>query len=179
MRSHGIRRDAFTRDRENDPWAYDIEYRGFKCNPTDITSAIGLSQLESVHDEHQRRTQIAERYRSILDKRGDLTLQSISSDVVHSHHLFPVLLNVDALAIDRDDVMREMNCRGIGTSIHYRPLHLFDRFVRHCRIGPTGTSNADWIYKRLMSLPLYTRLTNDDVDRVATTLIDIVQEHRR
>jgi dTDP-4-amino-4,6-dideoxygalactose transaminase len=176
-RSHGMRRDAFTRDRAADPWAYDIEGLGHKCNPTDIMSAIGLAQLETVVSEHDRRTQLAARYRHALGGRETLSLQTISSDVVHSHHLFPVLLNLDALAIDRDEVMREMNRRGISTSIHYRPLHQFPDFARRCRID--RTTNSDWVYERLVSLPLYTRLADEDVDRVAATLIEILEDHSR
>ena len=178
-RSHGMRRDAFTRDCAADPWTYDIEGLGYKCNPTDIMSALGLAQLESVDDEHRRRVQIAARYRSALDGREDLSLQIISRDVIHSHHLFPVLLNLDALTITRDSVMREMGQRGISTSIHYRPLHQFAGFATRCRVGPTGTPNSDWVYERLISLPLYTRLADEDVDRVVAALIEILEENRR
>ena len=120
-----------------------------------------------------------ETYTAAFAGREDVALQKISPHVAHSHHLFPVLVNVDALRVGRDDVMRQMLARGVGVSLHYRPLHLFADFSRRCRIGLQCGRNSEWIHKRLISLPLHTRMSDGDVDRVAATLIEILEANRR
>ena len=178
-RLHGMRRDAFTRDCGPDPWAYDVQGLGYKCNLTDIASALGLAQLDGVEEQDRRRAQIASRYRRALAGRDELILQSISSDVVHGNYLFPVLLRIEMLDVDRDTIMRELLARGVATSVHYRALHLFPDFVTFCRISPQCGENSGWVCQRLITLPLYARLSDADVDLVVQTLIEVIERHRR
>lgn len=178
-RSHGIRRDAFTRETRPDPWAYDVRGSGHKCNLPDVLAALGVAQLDAIDREHRKRETLVARYRSWFVSRDDVMLQSLRPGVVHSHHLFPVLLRLEALTIGRDEVMRELQRRGIGTSLHYRPLHLFEEVAARCRVSACAGGGAEWVYERLISLPLYSTLTQDDVDLVASTLIDVLQSHAR
>jgi perosamine synthetase len=178
-RLHAIRRDVWTRTNTADPWLYDVEGLGHKYNMPDILAALGLAQLDSLESDLRQRTEIAERYRRAFVRRDDLRLQSIRGDVVHAHHLFPVLLNIEALRLDRDQVMREMHASGVSTSLHYRPLHLFPGFAALCRIGPKCGQASEWVYERLITLPLYSRLSDQDVDRVCETLIGVLTRNRR
>jgi perosamine synthetase len=146
---------------------------------SDMMAAMGLVQLESVADELHRRQAIAGQYLRAFAGREDVRTQFVRPEVRHAWHLFPILLRLDMLRVDRDEFMRELLDRGIATSIHYRPLHLFERFAPHCRIGPRCGEASGWIYERLITLPLYSRLDPQDVAWIIESVLDLLQKHKR
>ena len=179
-RHHGIRKDAWTRRCDDEPWNYDIEGPGHKYDMPDLLAAIGLAHLRRVHEEFGRRRTLAERYRASLREREDeLSLLTVSPFVEHGWHLFTVLLNLEALGTTRDQILRDLLEMGIVCAVHYRPLHLFPGFAALCKVTPDCGKTSEWAYERLISLPFYTSLQFDDVDRVADALIGRLRYHRR
>ena len=174
MRLHGINRDAFDRFTAKVPsWYYEIVAPGFKYNLTDIAAALGIHQLKRIPAFQVRREQIAQQY---LDAFSDLPLvmppQPIEGDT-HSWHLF-VLRLADELEMDRDAFIEQMYARGIGCSVHYIPLHLQPYWRDRYDLRPEQFPHSQKAFERMLSIPLYTAMTDADVQRVITAVREIV-----
>lgn len=175
MRSHGLDRDAFDRFRKvGASWAYDVAAPGFKYNLTDLAAAIGLVQLGRSDDLRSGRQRAAERY---LDQLSDLPLDcpaAAPSDSLHSWHLFPIRVHEDA-PLTRDDVIAALAAQGIGTSVHYRPLHQMGYWRRHSTFAPDEFPESDRYFAGALSLPLFASMTDGDVDRVAGAVRELLR----
>lgn len=164
MRLHGIDRDVF--NRFTDPrtsWVYDVVAPGFKYNLTDIASALGLVQLQRANDFGRIRAERVMRYNAAF---GDLPLilpPGPADGDSHSWHIYFVQLTKDA-PVDRDDFILALKEQGIGTSVHYRPLHQMTVWKPFCE-GATFPQ-ADLLFSRCVSLPLFMAMTNTEQDRV-------------
>lgn len=176
MRLHGMSRDAFDRYTSNKPsWYYEIVAPGFKYNLTDIASSMGLAQLSRANGFHQQRSMMAMRYKNEL--RG-LPLR-LPPDVlnkttdIHSWHLFVISL-ADNAPVNRDEFVRKMSASGIGTSVHFIPLHLQPYWRDQYKLDAASFPNANDYYKGAVSLPLYTKMTNSDQTRVIQAVRDIL-----
>jgi len=173
MRLHGINRDAFDRFTAKVPsWYYEIVAPGFKYNLTDIAAALGIHQLKRIPAFQVRREQIAQQY---LEAFADLPLITPPLPVegdTHSWHLF-VLRLADELEMDRDAFIEQMYARGIGCSVHYIPLHLQPYWRDRYGLRPEQFPHSQKAYERMLSIPLYTAMTDADVQRVITAVREI------
>jgi len=171
MRLHGINRDAFDRFTTKVPsWYYEIVAPGFKYNLTDIAAAMGLHQLKRLPGFQTRREQIAARYDEAL---ADLPLilppRPVHAGDLHSWHLYVVRLS-DAAQIHRDQLIDSLFADGIGVSVHYIPLHLHPYWKERYELKPEQFPHSQKAYERMVTLPLYTRMTDDDVERVISAV---------
>ena len=171
MRLHGINRDAFDRFTAKVPsWYYEIVAPGFKYNLTDIAAAMGLHQLKRLPGFQTRREQIAARYDEAL---ADLPLilppRPVHAGDLHSWHLYVVRLSDDA-TLNRDQLIESLFADGIGVSVHYIPLHLHPYWRDRYDLKPEQFPHSQHAYERMVSLPLYTRMTDGDVDRVVASV---------
>ncbi len=167
MRLHGINRDAFDRFTAKVPsWYYEIVAPGFKYNLTDIAAALGLHQLKRIDGFQRRREDIAARYDAAL---ADLPLilppRPVNEGDVHSWHLYVVRLK-DEAGTTRDAVIERLFADGIGVSVHYIPLHLHPYWQERYALRPEQFPHSQKAYERMLTLPLYTRMTDADVERV-------------
>jgi dTDP-4-amino-4,6-dideoxygalactose transaminase len=170
MRLHGINRDAFDRFTAKVPsWYYEIVAPGFKYNLTDIAAALGLHQLRRAHGFQQRRAALAARYGAGLRGLPLLAPPAPPAGETHSWHLYVVRLSDDA-PIGRDALIEALFAAGIGCSVHYIPLHLHPYWRERYGLGPQDFPHSQHAYERMLSLPLYTRMTDADVDRVLDAL---------
>ncbi len=169
MRLHGIDRDAFDRYHAPTPaWRYDVVAAGFKDNMTDIAAAIGRVQLARLDAMHKRRQAIAEYYLRELDDLPVELPRSAPSGQVHAWHLF-VITVTDAARITRDDVIDRLAAAGIGTSVHFIPLHRLTHwktFTQDARKYPV----ADAAATRVLSLPNHSGLSDADAERVVAAI---------
>jgi dTDP-4-amino-4,6-dideoxygalactose transaminase len=179
MRLHGIDRDAFDRYTTKTPaWFYSVVAPGFKYNMTDVAAAMGIHQLRKLDRFLRRREDLAYRYDEGL--RG-FCLQlpaHAPQDEVHAWHLYVIRLNDDA-PVSRDDFIDAMSAAGIGTSVHFIPLHLHPYWRNKYRLRPEQFPNATKAFNHAVSLPLYTRMTDADQDRVIRTARSILDRPRR
>jgi dTDP-4-amino-4,6-dideoxygalactose transaminase len=178
MSLHGISRDAWKRYTAEGSWYYEIVAPGYKYNLTDIAAAIGLHQLRKADCLHERRTQIAELY---LDRLGDMEeviLPQVMPNRIHSWHLFPVRFNSRKVHIDRAEVISQLKQAGIGTSVHWMPLHMHPYYREKFGYKHSDCPSAASIYPELISLPLYPDLTAEDVEYVCGTLREIIAQSR-
>lgn len=165
MRLHGIDRDAFDRFRSERPsWYYEIVAPGFKYNLPDLAAAVGIHQLRRVAAMHARRDVIAARYdEAFADLPVRLPPRPAAGDV-HAWHLYVLRLGDEACA--RDAFISRLAADGIGTSVHYIPLHLQPYWRDRYRLCAEAFPHSQRVYEHAVSLPLYSRMRDEDVERV-------------
>ena len=170
MRLHGISRDAFDRYTSEMPsWHYEVIAPGFKYNLTDIAAAIGIQQLRKLGRFHERRVAIARQYLEAFRDLPVILPADAPAGDLHAWHLFILRLTADA-PLDRATFIQQMAAAGIGTSVHFIPLHLHPYWRDTYRLTPEQFPNAQQAYEGAVSLPLYTRMTDADVARVIETV---------
>jgi len=166
MRLHGMSRDAFDRFTATVPsWYYEIVAPGFKYNLTDIASALGLQQLKRLGAFQKRREEIALQFNEAFAGLPVITPPLATGDDTHAWHLYVMRLG-DATQLSRDAFIERLFAAGIGCSVHYIPLHLQPYWRDRYGLSPEGFPHSQKAYERMVSLPLYTRMTNADVARV-------------
>jgi dTDP-4-amino-4,6-dideoxygalactose transaminase len=170
MRTHGLNRDAFDRfSRVGASWSYDIVAPGFKYNLTDLAAAIGLAQLERVYEFQARREAIAEHYlQHLADLPIDLPARAPENGL-HAWHLFPIRIRSEANA-RRDDVVERFTAKGIGSSVHYRPLHQMTYWRRQLHGQAACFPVADRYFEGALTLPLYPGMGEVEADEVISVL---------
>jgi dTDP-4-amino-4,6-dideoxygalactose transaminase len=179
MGLHGMNKDAWQRFAPGGSWRYDIVCPGYKCNMTDIQAAMGLHQLAKAERFWTRRREIVGRYREGLGDIAELVLPDDYADGRHSWHLYPVRLRLERLAIGRDRFIELLKAAGISANVHYLPVHLFTYYRETFGFKPGDFPVAERLSAAEVTLPLYTRLTDDDVDDVIAAVRSIVSGNRR
>jgi len=174
MSLHGISRDAWKRYTAEGSWYYEIIAPGYKYNLTDIAASIGLHQLRKADELHQRRSQWARLYSALLGDVEELVLPTVMPNRIHSWHLFPIRLKSDQFGLDRAEVISELKKAGIGTSVHWMPLHMHPYYRQQLGCEPSDYPCATAIYPELITLPLYPDLTAEDVKYVCQHLKNIL-----
>ena len=175
MRTHGLDRDAFDRFRRvGATWSYQIVAPGFKYNLPDLAAAIGITQLERAHQFQAARQAVAERYRMRLESLPIDCPIPAPKGGLHAWHLFPVRIHSDA-PVGRDEVIALLTSRGIGSSVHYRPLHQMTYWRKDERIARTAFPVADRYFEGAVTLPLYPDMREADVDEVASVLREALE----
>jgi dTDP-4-amino-4,6-dideoxygalactose transaminase len=173
MRLHGIDRDAFNRFRSRTPaWYYEVIAPGFKYNLTDIAAAMGLVQLDRLAGFQARRVQLAERYDAAL---ADLPLILPSwggEGDQHAWHLYVVRLNHDAVkqGYCRERLIDHMSHNGIGTSVHYVPLHRQPYWRDSLNTPTEKLPVSEGAYQTMVSIPLFTMMSDDDQQHIIGSL---------
>ena len=178
MRLHGINEDVFDRYASDKPsWHYEVVAPGFKYNMTDIASAIGVHQLQKAHAFRRRREWIAQQYESAFGEFPLTTPWVAVPDDLHAWHLYVILLDLQALTIDRNRFIELMCDAGIGTSVHFIPLHLQPYWRDQYNLEPEDFPVAIDTYRRAVSLPIYPKMTDSDVQRVIDAVRGILGNH--
>jgi dTDP-4-amino-4,6-dideoxygalactose transaminase len=167
MRLHGMSRDAFDRFTAKVPsWYYEIVAPGFKYNLTDIAAAMGIHQLRRAHEFRVRREQIALAYNAAFADLPVITPPVAQPGDMHAWHLYVLRLG-DAAPVQRDALIERLFAAGIGCSVHYIPLHLQPYWRDRYALRPGQFPHSQRAYEQMLSLPLYTRMLDADVQRVA------------
>jgi dTDP-4-amino-4,6-dideoxygalactose transaminase len=179
MRLHGMNRDVFHRTSSQLPfWYYEVIAPGFKYNMSDITAALGIHQLQKAEAFLQRRTDIATQYTQALI---DLPVRTPYRHPHHTHawHLYVLQLQLEEINIDRNTFIDKMTAAGIGTSVHFIPLHLQPYWRDRYNFKPEDFPVALDVYQRVVSLPIYPSMSAEDVTRVITAVRTILNEAQR
>ncbi len=172
MRLHGIDREVWDRYTARDAsWRYEVVAPGFKYNLTDIASAIGRVQLSRADEFLARRREIARTYREAFARRDYLIPPEDSRG--HAWHLFPLQIDETKLTLDRDEFIRRLGRKGIGVSVHFIPLHLHPYWRDRYGLRPGDFPEALKKYSRVISLPIYPSLTEDQVGRVIQAVLEV------
>ncbi len=175
MSLHGLSRDAWSRYSGGGTWDYRIVAPGFKYNMTDIAAAIGIHQLERAESMRRQRESIADIYYRELGDNPWLSLPLRSPNRLHSWHLFPIRLNLEKLKVNRNAFVDALRDEGIGFSVHWRPLHMHP-YYRDIGWQPEQFPVASREWERLVSLPFFHGLRQDEIDTVVATLHTLTQK---
>ncbi len=177
MRLHGINRDIWDRYRSKKPnWYYEVVAPGFKYNMPDIAASVGIHQLKKAYRFQKQREAIARRYTEAF---ADLPIKTpfiANPEDIHSWHLYVIQLESEKLKITRDEFIEKMAEKGIGTSVHFIPLHLHPYWRERYGFRPEDFPVAFDCYRRAVSLPIYTKMTDDDVNSVIQAVRKILSE---
>lgn len=179
MALHGMSRDAWKRFTKEGSWYYEVLEPGFKYNMADVAAAIGVHQLAKCERFWEARRERAGWYHELLADVPEVAAPQARPDVQHAWHLYVIQLELDRLRIGRNEFIQELGAAQIGTSVHYVPLHMHPYYQRALGHEPGDFPAALGLYERIISLPLYTRMTRDDVERVVDAVRSIAARHRR
>jgi len=171
-------RDAWNRYAERGSWYYEVVECGFKYNLSDIQAAIGLVQLRKLDRMNARRAEIAARYNEAFAELDEVELPPDRADSRHAWHLYALRLRLETLEIGRAEFIERMRDRGIGCSVHFIPVPLHPYYQRTLELrDPCERALAE--YPRLVSLPLHSRLSDEEVERVIAAVREIIAAHRK
>ncbi len=179
MALHGISKDAWKRYTAEGSWYYEILHAGYKYNLTDIAAALGLEQLKRQEEFLAARARIAQRYADAFADLAELRCPIVRADRTHAWHLFVIELAPDRLRISRNEFIEQLRQSGIGTSVHFIPLHLHPYYRERFGYQPGDFPEAWDIYQRIVSLPIYPAMSDADVDDVIASVRTIVERERR
>lgn len=175
MRTHGVDRGALDRFRKiGSSWSYDIVAPGFKYNMTDVASALGVVQLAKAHSFQEQRQKAALHYFEALSGLP-LDFPALPpAGSMHSWHLFPVRIHENARAT-RNEVIAALTRAGIGSSVHYRPLHKMAFWAERYPSQPGEFLAADRYFAGAVTLPLFPGMMDAEVERVADVLREVLE----
>lgn len=179
MRLHGIGRDAWKRYTAEGSWYYEVLAAGYKYNMTDVQSAIGLVQLGKCDGLRQMRASIAARYDAAFSACPWFEIPASLPDRESGLHLYPIRLHLDRLLIDRAEFIQRLKERGIGTSVHFIPLHLHPFYRDRYGCRPEDLPVATREYPRYLSLPFFPTMSAEQVDYVIENVIDLARSNTR
>ena len=180
LKFHGMSREAWKRFAASGTPNYDILMPGFKYNMMDIQAAIGIHQLPKLDGFIDRRTEIAELYNRELAGIEELALpQYAPYQQRHAWHLYTPLVRIEKLDIDRDRFMEELKTHNIGSGLHYKAIHHHAWYRQHLNLPDSALPNASYASERILSLPLFPKMTDDDARDVVAAVKAVIATHRR
>ncbi|MGD9784592.1 MAG: DegT/DnrJ/EryC1/StrS family aminotransferase [Hyphomicrobiaceae bacterium] len=179
MRLHGISRDVFDRfTSKASSWYYEVIAPGYKYNLTDLAAAIGIIQLRKADEFATERAAIAARYNVAFADMPVVLPQGPAAGDTHSWHLYVLQLKLDELRIDRDRVIDELRALGIGTSVHYIPLHRQPYWRDTYHLSAADFPVSDDVYHRSFSLPIWQGMSDAEIDRVIVSVRNVLTSNR-
>lgn len=175
---HGMNHDAWKRYTEAGSWYYEVLAAGYKCNMTDIQASIGIHQLRRLDGFIRRRQEIAGMYDSAFSDLREILLPARRADRNHTFHLYPIRLNTDLLQLSRTEFIDELHARNIGASVHFIPLHRHPFYRDQFGYRPEEFPECEEIYRGLLSLPLYPKMSDRDAGEVIGAVHEIIAAYR-
>ena len=175
---HGMSNDAWDRYTERGSWAYRVLAAGYNYVMYDYQAALGHAQFNRLEEFQRVRTHLAARFNEQLAEVPGIVTPIEREDTTHAWHLYVVRLQPEVLTISRDEFIVAMKERGIGTSVHFIPIHHQPFYRETYGWAPGDFPAADEAFETMVSLPLYTRMSEREVDRVVAAVEDIARAHR-
>ena len=173
FRNHGINIDH-TQRKKLGSWFYEMIDLGYNYRLSDIQSALANSQLGKLAIWVERRQEIARKYDTEFRGIPALKPLTVRPDVSHAYHLYVVRLDLSQLRGDRGDIFTALRADGIGVNVHYIPVHLHPYFKENLGTGPGLCPEAEAAYEEIITLPLFPRMTDDDVNRVIGSVKKVI-----
>jgi len=174
FRNHGIESDHRQRA-EKGTWYYEMLDLGYNYRLTDIQCALGLSQLRKLPAWIERRREIAKRYDEAFAKEPCIKALEVDKNAFHVYHLYVVKLMLERLKVDRAEVFSNLRKAGIGVNVHYIPVHLHPYYQKTFGTKQGLCPVAESAYERIISLPMFPAMTNDDVNRVIASVKEVLE----
>lgn len=177
--THGMSKAAWNRYGKGGSWRYDIEYPGHKYNMFDIQAALAKTQMNKLEFMQDRRKEIVKKYEEAFSHLDGIKLPPEAEYTTHSWHLYVVRLDLDKLTIDRDKFIELMAEANIGTSVHFIPVHLMSYYRENYGYKEGDFPVAESYFDTILSLPLYPKMNDDDVEDVINAVTNIIKENHK
>ena len=174
FRNHGITSDHRQREQQGS-WFYEMVDLGYNYRLTDFQCVLGISQLRKLPGWVARRQEIARRYDAAVAKIPGVEPLGVREDVSHAYHLYVIRLDVTQLQVTRTEVFAALRAEGIGVNVHYIPVHLHPFYRQRFGTGPDLCPVAEAAYERILSLPIFPRMTEGDVEDVIIAVHRVVE----
>lgn len=175
---HGISRDAWKRYSDEGYRHWDILYAGYKYNMFDLQAALGLHQLDRIEHFLTIRKNYVERYNHAFEQYPEIQRLHPQPGIKHAHHLYIVLFDTERLAASRDQLMKAIQAENIGIGIHFRAVHLHPFYRKTFGFVPGELPVAESASERLLSLPLYPAMSEQDVNDVIAVVGKVIRAYR-
>ncbi|MDI6812221.1 MAG: UDP-4-amino-4,6-dideoxy-N-acetyl-beta-L-altrosamine transaminase [Desulfitobacteriaceae bacterium] len=179
LSTHGMSRNAWNRYTAAGSWYYEVLYPGYKDNMTDIQAALGITQLHKLERLQGLRQDIARRYNEAFGPMPELEIPVEQEYARHAWHLYIIKLNLDKLTIDRSRFIEELKEEKIGTSVHFIPVHFQPYYRETYGYKPGDFPLAEATFERIISLPLYPKMSAQDAEDVIAAVARVVERARR
>lgn len=173
LRLHGMSKDGWKRYAKEGSWYYEIHEAGYKCNLSDINAALALTQLKRLNHLNRRRRELVDAYCEKIHDIPGIRTQKQLPGTQSSWHIFPVWVDRKRYGMDRNQLVKELWNRNIGTSVHFIPVHLQPFYQKTYGYQDGDFPEAEKVFRGILSLPLFPRMLRKDVDDVAAALLDI------
>ncbi len=175
LRTHGITKDADKLSQDPGPWYYEMHDLGFNYRMTDIQAALGISQLRMLDRFVKRRREIVNRYNEAFKDVGWLEIPCEKESVYSAFHLYVLQIDFEKIKKSRKDIMEELRNNAIGTQVHYIPIHLQPFYKNKFEYQIGDFPNAENYYKKALTIPLYAKMEDDDIEYVIEAVIHILE----
>jgi perosamine synthetase len=180
MRLHGIGGDAWKRYSQTGSWYYEVHHAGYKMNLCDLLSALGQAQLKKCDAFGQRRREISDYYMDRFSRLEEVELPPThESCSQHAWHLYVLRIRPDVLELDRKEFIQQLKDAGVGTSVHFIPLHLHPFYAAEYGYKKGDFPNAEDAFSRCISLPIYPDLQLEEMQRVACAVEHCIIRNRK
>ena len=176
---HGMSKDGWKRFQTGGKWAYDVADLGYKYNMTDISASFGIEQLSHVNNWHQRRLHIVSQYQKGMSGIKGLILPQHTSGKVHAWHLYVIRVIPELWRLTRNELIEKINEKGIGTSVHYIPMHMHSYYEKKYGFNPEDFPIAKQLSESVITLPLYPGMTEKQIEYVTSTINTLWKEYRK
>ena len=176
---HGISKDAWKRYSAEGSWYYEIVCPGYKYNMTDIQASLGLHQLEKLNIFQKKREKIAKDYNEAFKDMKEITIPFVKDNIKHAWHLYVIKIVSEKLKINRNQFIEALKAENIGTSVHFIPAHLQPYYRDTFGFKKGDFPNAEYAFERVISLPLFPKMSDKDVNDVINSVKKIVEYYKK
>lgn len=173
FRNHGITSDYRQREKQGS-WFYEMVDLGYNYRITDIQCALGLSQLNKLHGWVKRRQEITAMYNAAFAELSTVRPLAVRPEVFHAYHLYVVRFDLTKLGATRGEIFAALRAEGIGVNVHYIPVHLHPFYRQRFGTKPGICPVAEATYEEILSLPIFPRMTDSDVNDVIMAVQKVV-----
>lgn len=174
LRSHGITKDPANLKKNPGPWYYEMQELGFNYRLSDFQAALGLSQLKKLNGFIKRRRQIVDKYNKAFKKLNNILTPYENEGVRSAFHIYVVQIDFEKLGKSRKQVMEELKEKGVGTQVHYIPVHHQPYYKKLLNIKSSELPESEKYYEHCLTLPLFPRMSDREVGHIITTILEMV-----
>lgn len=179
FRTHGISKDAVKRFGKEGDFYYDMQYLGFRYNLSELHSALGIHQLNKLESFQKRRREIVEIYNKELKDIEEIIIPYVKDDIKHSWHLYIIQIEIEKMKVDRDYLFKALREENIGVNVHYIPVHYHSYYANNYGLKIGILPKVERLFPRLLTLPLFPKMSNNDIYDVINALEKVLNYYKK
>jgi len=179
LRNHGITKETRERFGPKNPWFYEVIATGYNYRMTDIQAALGLNQLKKLKKFQRARERYVKIYDKFFKKTPEIITQHVKKNIKHAWHLYTVLIRSELLKINRNRFIEALRSENIGVNVHYIPVHFHPLFKKNFGFRRGDYPVTEYVYDHIVTLPLFPRMSRNDINDVILAIQKIIDYYRK